>query len=193
MRALDSRRGGIRHPRGMSEAAWRRRFRAPRLTLPSWARDRPQRLLYASNATGKFELYGWDRARNRQRRLTDRPEGTTSGQLTPDGDRVWWFDDERGSEHGRWVSQPFDGGKPRPAAPDLPAAYGAGLALGRSLQVMGLSDGQGTSVHVLRDGQPPVLLYKHREYAEVGGLAESDDLVALNHSEHGDSRHLELR
>src|SRR3990170_3048884 len=45
----------------MSEAAWRRRFRAARTTLPGWARDDPERLIYASNTGGKWELYAWDR------------------------------------------------------------------------------------------------------------------------------------
>ncbi len=39
-----------------AEAPWRRRFRAARLSLPSWARDEPERLLYSSNAGGKWEL-----------------------------------------------------------------------------------------------------------------------------------------
>jgi dienelactone hydrolase len=177
----------------VTEARWRRRFRAPRVTLPAWARDRPDRLLYASNATGKFELYSWDRAEGRHLRLTDRPAGTTIGRIAPDGQEVWWFDDERGSEHGRWRVQPFGGREARPAAPELPAAYAAGLALGRSLRVVGLSDGKGSAIHVLRDGREPELLYEHREYAEVGALAEAEDLIAINHSEHGDSRHLELR
>jgi dienelactone hydrolase len=186
---------GARGSRGvrLSEAAWRRRFRASRVTLPSWARGRPDRLLYASNATGKFELYAWDRVEDRHRRLTDRPEGTTMGHLTPDGAQIWWFDDERGSEHGRWNAQPFSAGEARPAAPELPAAYAAGLSLGRSLTVVGLSDDQGSAIHVLQDARDPRLLYEHREYAEVGALTEAEDLVAINHSEHGDSRHLELR
>jgi dienelactone hydrolase len=177
----------------VSEAAWRRRFRAPRVTLPTWARDRPDHLLYASNTTGKFELYTWDRAGDQHRQLTDRPAGTTSGRITPDGEVTWWFDDQAGSEHGSWVKEPFSGGDASPATPSLPPAYSAGLALGRSLSAVGLSDDGGSAIYVLGDRSKPRLLYRHREYAEIGGLAEAEDLVAINHSEHGDSRHLELR
>ena len=41
--------------------AWERRFRAPRVSLPEWARDAPHRCLYVSNVSGTFELYAWDR------------------------------------------------------------------------------------------------------------------------------------
>src|SRR6266480_2774863 len=114
------------------QADWRARFRAPRMSLPMWARDDPERLLYASNAWGKWELYAWDRRAGSHRRITDRPEGTRVGRLDPSGRWIWWFDDEKGSEFGRWMVEPFEGGsEPWEAAPGLPAAYDAGLALAR--------------------------------------------------------------
>src|SRR5579884_3539259 len=106
------------------EAAWRRRFRTPRVSLPMWARDMPDRLLYSSNATGTWELYTWDRAAGIHRQVTDRPAGTTRGALAPDGAWIWWFDDTCGDEFGRWVVEPFEGGAARPATPGLSAAYG---------------------------------------------------------------------
>jgi hypothetical protein len=45
-----------------SEAAWKARFRAARMTLPEWAALRPERCLFVSNASGTFELYRWDRS-----------------------------------------------------------------------------------------------------------------------------------
>src|SRR5919204_754500 len=60
----------------VGEAAWRRRFRAARMSLPGWARDDPERLLYASNASGKWELYAWDRGADTHRQGTGRPGGT---------------------------------------------------------------------------------------------------------------------
>src|SRR5437660_8105552 len=108
-----------------TEAPWRRRFRAASISLPSWARERPDRLLYASNASGKWELYAWDRERDTHRQVTDRPEGTMRGRIDPTGEWIWWFDDDKGNEFGRWVIEPFEGGVPEPAAPDLGPAYGA--------------------------------------------------------------------
>ena len=54
----------------ISEGAWRRRFRAARTTLPGWARDDPERLIYTSNAGGKWELYAWDRRTETHRQVT---------------------------------------------------------------------------------------------------------------------------
>jgi hypothetical protein len=89
------------------EADWRRRFRAARTTLPQWADDAPDKLVYAANATGKWELYAWDRTADTHRQLTDRREGTMHAQIAPDGREVWWFDDTDGDEFGRWAVDPF--------------------------------------------------------------------------------------
>lgn len=176
-----------------TEAPWRQRFRAARVMLPGWARDAPERLLYASNATGKWELYAWDRAVDGHRQVTDRPEGTLHGRLDPSGEAVWWFDDDRGNELGSWVVEPFAGGERRPAAPDLPPAYGTGLALARGLAVIGSSrDGQ-YRVHVVHDGGASRLVYQHRESAGVAGLSRDEGLVCIGHAEHGDSRHPAVR
>jgi acetyl esterase/lipase len=179
------------------EADWRARFRAPRMSLPMWARDDPERLLYTSNAEGKWELYAWDRRAGSHRRVTDRPEGTRVGRLDPSGRWIWWFDDEKGSEFGRWMVEPFEGGvEPQPAAPDLPAAYDAGLVLARAFAVVGSSDEDGTTVHVVPtegDGARTSRLYHHTQDAWVGGLSRDEDLVCIVHSEHGDNRHPALR
>ncbi|MFJ8939943.1 prolyl oligopeptidase family serine peptidase [Streptomyces sp. NPDC102365] len=139
---------------------WEKRFRAPRVSLPDWAEDAPHRSLFVSNATGTYELYAWDRDTGAQRQVTDRPNGTTDGVLSPDGEWIWWFDDKDGDEFGIWRRQPFtadaDGGtgtgtgdeggsgnrgesggrggsagSDAPAAPGLAPSYPAGLALGR--------------------------------------------------------------
>lgn len=177
----------------MTETTWRRRFRAPRTGFPSWARDEAERLIYSSNADGKLELYAWDRRARTSWQLTDRPQGTRRGQLDPNGEVVWWFDDGRGSQFGAWRVVPFHGGRPEPAWPDMPPAYSAGLALGRGVAVVGSSTGEGSRIHLLRGGEAPRQVYAHREPVEVVGLAPSDDVFAVEHSEHGDSRHPALR
>ncbi len=175
------------------EPAWRRRFRAPRVSVPWWARDEPERLLYASNETGRWELYAWDRRDGLVRQVTDRPEGTLRGQLNPLGDLIWWFDDHAGDERGIWMIQSFGGGPDAPAAPEIPPAYAAGLALGRDDAVIGTSGDAGTKIYLVRAGESPRLLYAHAEYAEVSGFSRDDRLICLSHSEHGDSRHPALR
>jgi dienelactone hydrolase len=175
-------------------APWVRRFRAVRVSLPDHAEDRPERALYVSNPTGVFELYAWDRASGTARQVTDRPEGTTLGALPPDGESVWWFDDTDGDEFGVWRRQPWAGGPDEEAAPGLEPSYPAGLALGRDgLAVVGRSTDGSSSVHLVRPGAEPVLLYASPEDAGVGDLSRDGALVCLSHSERGDSRHPALR
>ncbi|MFR9672897.1 S9 family peptidase [Streptomyces sp. TR06-5] len=174
---------------------WEKRFRAPRVGLPEWAEDAPDRSLFVSNATGTFELYAWDRATGTQRQATDRPNGTTDGVLTPDGAWIWWFSDTDGDEFGVWMRQPFEGGPDEPAAPGLAASYPAGLALGRDgTAVIGRStDEEGSTLHVVRPGAEPVEIYRHAESADVADLSHDGELIAVEHTEHGDAMHAALR
>ncbi|MGW0701519.1 S9 family peptidase [Streptomyces sp. NPDC002867] len=174
---------------------WEKRFRAPRVSLPDWAEDAPDRSLFVSNATGTYELYAWDRATGTQRQVTDRPNGTTDGVLTPDGEAVWWFSDTDGDEFGVWMRQPFGGGEDVPAAPGLEPSYAAGLAIGRDgTAVIGRStDEDGSTVHVVRPGTEHVEIYRHRESAGVGDLSHDGTLLAIEHTEHGDAMHSALR
>lgn len=178
---------------------WEKRFRAPRVGLPEWAEDAPQRSLFVSNTTGTFELYAWDRGTGAQRQVTDRPNGTSDGTLSPDGEWVWWFRDTDGDEFGVWVRQPFGGGPDEEATPGLEASYPAGLALGKDgTAVVGRStDEDGTTIHVVRPGgaEPvaPVEIYRHAESGGVGDLSEDGTLIVVEHTEHGDAMHSSLR
>ncbi|WP_405614404.1 prolyl oligopeptidase family serine peptidase [Streptomyces sp. NBC_01511] len=183
---------------------WEKRFRAPRVSLPDWAEDAPDRALFVSNATGTYELYAWDRATGAQRQVTDRPNGTMDGVLTPDGRWIWWFNDTDGDEFGVWMRQPFESGgaagtgagtADEAATPGIDAAYPSGLALGRDgTAVVGCStDEDGSTIHVLPAGGAPVEIYRHRESAGVGDLSHDGTLVAVEHTEHGDAMHSALR
>jgi len=56
---------------------WKKRFRAPRTSLPQWAFDAPHRCVYVSNVSGTFEVYAWDRDTDEHRQVTRRPKGTS--------------------------------------------------------------------------------------------------------------------
>ncbi|MFJ6617324.1 S9 family peptidase [Kitasatospora sp. NPDC091335] len=176
--------------------AWEQRFRAARVSLPDWAEDAPDRALYVSNATGTYEVYAWDRATGTHRQVTDRPNGTTDAELSPDGDWVWWFDDHDGDEFGVWRRQPFAGGPDEEAVPGLAPSYSAGLAVGRDgTVVVGRStDEHGTTLHLRRPGSAePVEIYRHEEYGGIGDLSHDSTLLAIDHTEHGDAMHSAIR
>jgi acetyl esterase/lipase len=176
----------------MGEAAWRKRFRAAQISRPGWARDNPERLLYVSNSSGKWEVYTWDRKADAHRQFTDRPEGSYLAELDPDGDFVWWFNDEKGNELGRWLIQPFEGDK-EPAETAVQPAYDAGLDVASSFAVVGSSTEEGSVIQLVREGKEPARLYSHQEHALVGGLSRDESLLCIVHSEHGDSLHPALR
>ena len=179
------------------EPQWKRRFRAARLGFPQWARDDAERLIYLSNAGGKFEVHTWDRRAGEHRRLTDRSEGTgyrVASRLDPSGTRVWWWDDAKGNELGRWVRERFEGGERETIAPDLAPSYSAGIAVGTGFAVIGRSSGgEGTTVHLVRDGAAPTRIYAHPQSAYVGDLSRDETLFTLAHSEHGDNRNRAIR
>lgn len=176
------------------EEQWKARFRAARVSLPGWADDAPDRCVYRGNASGTWELYAWDRATDTSRRATDRPNGTMLGGVDPTGRWLVWFDDDDGDEFGVWMRQPFDGGPDQPAVRELGPSYPAGLAMGASGAVLvGRSTDEGTDIHLARPGAEPATIYRHHEDAHAVDLSRDETLVAINHSEHGDSRHMALR
>ncbi|MDQ3764089.1 MAG: prolyl oligopeptidase family serine peptidase [Actinomycetota bacterium] len=179
-----------------AEARWRARFTAPRVSLPQWARDAPDRCLYTSNASGTWEVYAWDRATETHRQVTDRPRGTHTATVSPDGEQVWWFADTDGDEFGSWVTEPFAGRpadeQPQPAVPGTGPGYPAGLDLGRGTAAVGASTDEGTTVWISRDGTAQVV-YRSEHDAGVGALSRDERLLAIMHSEHGDCRHPAIR
>lgn len=176
---------------------WEKRFRAGRVGLPQWARDAPDRCLVVATTGGVLEVHCFDARTGTLTQTTARREGTVDGVLDPSGEWVWWFDDGGGDEFGVWRRQPFGTGPQTSAEPAtaLPAAYPAGIALGRKgLAVVACSGEEyGTQIHVITHDYPARLLYEHREDAGVGALSEDHRLTAVVHSEHGDARHMAIR
>jgi dipeptidyl aminopeptidase/acylaminoacyl peptidase len=180
-----------------TETAWKRRYRAARTSFPTWARDDPDRLLYLSNISGRFEVFAWDRRAGAHRQVTDRPEGTgyrVASRLDPSGKTIWWFDDAKGNELGHFVREPFAGGDRQTIAAGLAPAYSAGLLVGTRFAVLGRSLGEeGTTIYVLRDDDDPRLIYQHEQSAWLGALSRDESFIAIAHSEHGDSRNPAIR
>jgi acetyl esterase/lipase len=177
-----------------AEARWRARFSAPRITLPESAHDAQDRSMYLSNASGVWEVYAWDRATDTHRQVTDRPNGTYNSALPPDGERIWWFADTDGNEFGHWVSESFHPREgPISAVHGVPDAYPAGLAIGTDMVAVGTATDGGSTIWLSEDGSEARAVYQHTEDAHVGALSRDDTLLAISHSEHGDSRHPAVR
>ncbi|GDY30700.1 peptide hydrolase [Gandjariella thermophila] len=144
-----------------------------------------------------WEVYAWDRFTDTHRQLTDRPNGTSHATVSPDGERVWWFDDTDGDEFGIWRSESFAGPPAGAAAahavPGARPGYPAGVELGRSLAVVGASTDDGTTIWISRNGGTAEVVYQNEHDGGVGALSRDERLVAISHSEHGDSRHPALR
>ncbi|MFC5065531.1 prolyl oligopeptidase family serine peptidase [Actinomycetospora atypica] len=176
-----------------AEARWRGRFTAARISVPDWARDAPARSVYSSNASGTWEVYAWDRGSGEQWQVTDRPNGTRGATVSTDGEWIWWFDDTDGDEFGTWVCEPFAGGDAAPAVPGAERGYPAGLDLGTTTTAIGWSTDDG-SVLAVRVGETDLrTVYAHTEDAGIGALSRDESLLAISHSEHGDSRHPAIR
>lgn len=190
-------------PDDVREQRWRARFLAPRVSVPSWSLDAPDANIYVSNASGVWEIYAWDRATGESRQVTDRPNGTLHATTSPDGAWIWWFDDTDGDEFGSWVRQPFDAsaaaGAPREEAAraeralaDVPDGYPAGLEIGHRLVAVGVSTDEGSSLYA-QAGGTTTRFYTHSDDAGVSALSRDEQLLAISHSEHGDSRHPAVR
>ncbi|HWE91131.1 MAG TPA: prolyl oligopeptidase family serine peptidase [Pseudonocardiaceae bacterium] len=177
------------------EQRWRARFTAARVSLPDWARDEPEHTVYVSNVSGVWEIYAWDRRAGSHRQITDRPHGTSHATVSPDGKRIWWFNDTAGDEHGSWVSESFDdaGSRLEPAIAGTAPGYPAGLEIGDRVIAVGADTDDGTTVWLSRDGAPAEVVYRSEHNAGVAALSRDERLLAIAHSEHGDSRHLALR
>ena len=79
-------------------------------------------------------------------------------------------------------------------APELEPAYSAGLVIGTGFAMIGRSSGEeGTTIYFLRDGEAPRRIYQHEQSADVVDLSRDEKLVAIAHSEHGDSRNPAVR
>ncbi|MBX6382670.1 MAG: S9 family peptidase [Microbispora sp.] len=175
-----------------AEERWQARFRAPRVTLPVWARQAPHRAVYRGNASGVWQIYAWDRSNGQTRQVTDHAHGTRYGAIDPTGRWIWWFGDTDGDGRGVWSRQPFHGGPDVPL--DMPPGHPCGLALAADgTAAVGRCSRDGFEILLARPGDEPVTLYQHDEYAAVADMSLDGSLIAVDHSEHGDALHPAVR
>ena len=183
--------------------AWEQRFRATVTYLPEWSPAAPERVVYATNESGIWQVHTWDLATGDRRQVTDHPVGLLDGTPTFDGEGVLWFQDETGDESGRWFVQPFHGGETRPFVDGVPHGWNSGLAQAAGIVAVGISDRHGFAIYVSLDGGPAREIHRSPESVEIGsaqeegflrgGLSADGSLLCVEHAEHGDLMHPALR
>lgn len=183
--------------------AWERRFRAPNVSLPRWARNAPERLVFWSTESGVYQVHVWDRETGERRQVTDHPVGVLSGELTLDGQRVIFWQDETGSEAGQWYAESFSGGEAEQFLAGVSQGWNQGLAQAPGVVAAGISNADGFAIYVSADGEPAKEIWRSTESISVGGwehgrddqggLSADGSMLALEHAEHGDSMHPALR
>ena len=176
------------------EQRWRARYTAPRMSRPGWARDAPDRCLYTSNASGTTEVYVWDRAtdlhrqrhRPAQRHLRRHPRRPTAsrcgGSPTPTATSTATGSPSRSRAATTSPRSPA-------SRTGTPRAWTSGARSSPRARPPTRAPGSGCAAATA----PPQVIYANAEDAGVGGLSEDETLLAIGHSEHGDSRHPDVR
>jgi len=187
----------------MTLAPWEQRFRAPVSFLPEWSPRAPDRIVYASNESGTWQLHAWDVLTDSRRQVTDHAVGVLDGTPSLDGAGILWFQDETGDESGRWLVQPFHGGETQPFLEGVPHGWNEGLAQAPGIVAAGISTRDGFAIYVSVAGAPAHELYRSSDSIRIGGvegggfvrggLSNDGSLLCLEHAEHGDLIHPALR
>lgn len=172
---------------------WQRRFHGPRIDMPGWARERPERVVYSSSRGGSWQGWTWDMSEGRHRRLTKGGVGNRSARISPDGAHVIWFDDETGDELGEWRVRLFAGGRTKELLPGVAPSWECGLAWGGKRALVGLADGAGFSVFVTGTAQDHRRIVHQRQEVVAVALSPDDRYALIASADHGDSIHPDLK
>ena len=158
-----------------TNAAWKQRYRASCILWAMIAHGNPSRGLVCSDRDGEFQLYAWDVDTGELRRLTDRPTGGVRGVLSPDGESIYYLQDEGGNETGHLVRLPFAGGDPVDLTPDQSPYCALWITGSLSGNLFGAVqvDANGHRLCVFAPGEPPRTIHECK--ALIGGPTFSYD------------------
>jgi hypothetical protein len=110
-------------------AAWKRRFRAWRISGATTAKRAADRGIAITNRPGRLQVHAWDVPTGELRQLTTHANGIAVAALSPDGRFVYFHDDQMGNELGHVVRMPWEGGDAVDITPDMPAYAFGGIEL----------------------------------------------------------------
>jgi dipeptidyl aminopeptidase/acylaminoacyl peptidase len=147
-------------PQLAPDAPWKERFRAPAVLWTQIAKNDPTIGLVAATFSGVNQLYAWNVTTGELRQISHRPEGLSSGLLSPDGRYVYYLDDQGGNEVGHYVRLPLDGGAAEDLTPDLPPYSTFGIAVARTggLIAFLLTDAEGFHLYTIEEREKSQIL-----------------------------------
>ncbi len=176
-------------------AAWKKRFTAPYFFTFN-AQANPARGLAVSDVSGILQLYAWDVESGAQRQITDEPAGVMLGGISPDGAYIYYHQDTKGDELGKWVRVPFDGDTATPRediAPGLPPYNSFSLSQSVNGAVVGFVTATpvGFRVYTMAaDAIPgtPELLYQTNAFTYGPILSYDARYAVIGTTEHSPTR-----
>lgn len=114
-------------------APWKQRYRVPSVGSALIAPACPTRAILNDTRSGSLQYYAWDIPSNSLRALTDTPGGFTLDMyISPDGEWVYYLQDQQGAETGHFVRMPYTGGAIQDLTPQLPPYSPFGFMISRS-------------------------------------------------------------
>lgn len=177
-------------PLGVLGPAARERFTSPTSTLPVAARDNPDRAVIVSDDSGAFQVYAWDRRSGVRVPVTNTVHGSFLCGISPDGSRIWTFEDQAGGEVGRWSTRAFPAGGEDVSNDARVLGIDPGIPLGHAIgnrrAVVCVMSDAGATVWIVDDpsGEARVrMLHQSPGMVSVYGMDPAEELVALGCSE----------
>ncbi len=171
-----------------SQMDWRERLRAPTRRLFAWAKDKPDHMLLHSNESGKYQVYAYEFATNQQRMLPQIAKASYTW-LAPQGETIYYVQDQHDSEVGTLMRQAWRGGEPEAISSELPPMYVYGLQVGRDGTLYFAGAAQGCYRIYRCDAEGTRVLYEHANEAYLPFLSEDETLLAFSTSEIANNRH----
>jgi dienelactone hydrolase len=129
----------LKEPNIEDNAPWKQRYRASSIGSAQIAALCPSRAILNDTRSGSLQWYAWDRSTDLRVQISNTPGGSsTDRSISPDGQWVYFLEDEQGNEIGHFVRIPFLGGVSQDLTPDLPAYSPYGFSISRSGNRIGL-------------------------------------------------------
>jgi dipeptidyl aminopeptidase/acylaminoacyl peptidase len=185
-------------PIDLSEnAPWKQRTRVAYIFMAHAAKCNPARGLVIHNQSGSQQVYAWETASGELRQLTTRGCNTLVSWISPNGQHIYFLNDEQGNEQGHLTRIPFEGGEFEDVTPHLPLYTLRGVGFSRNSRLLAFDavNANGFQLHVMPLGEQgelgePRLIYRSEKEA-WGALLSSDGSIAamMSTARAGGQRH----